>query len=262
MELNDLKFRFWKSDAAKLFSEISESSFPRIEVSLEVSTQLDQYLHQAIELCTFYWDNAHPVLFRARKNDFGQLEKFKAANMGPPPSDQVSVGRAQLAGVSMLYLADTISASITEVRPDVGEYVTVGNFRIKIGNRLKVLDLTRFRSEVFTANPPVQSSLINISKYAFSAQVHYSDPRRYRAQAYFVQKIRDLGYDGIGYSSAVHDKGRCFAFFDSSHFKCTRTQLHHVNSVVVHAESVQFSTGEKQFIAKQKANRKSKKKVV
>jgi hypothetical protein len=127
---------------------------------------------------------------------------------------------------------------------------------------LKVLDLSKFKTEVSIANDKVLSTLVSLSRYAFSAKVNSSDPGRYRAQAYLVQRIRDLGYDGIGYESAAHDEGRCFAFFDSSHFKCTRTQLHQVKGVRVLADPVQFSALERQWIAKQKADWKSKKKVV
>ena len=123
---------------------------------------------------------------------------------------QQSPGRAQLAGVSMLYLADTVLTAITEVRPDVEQYVTIGSFKIKPDRRLKVLDLTRFRSVMILAPPKELEDLISLSRYAFSASIHPDSPNKYHAQVYFVQKIRDMGFDGIGYESAVHAQGSDF----------------------------------------------------
>lgn len=259
MDLDELAFRFWQSPVEKLFHEIRSTATPRIEVPLELSDQLDRYLSQAVKVCTRHWDNTYPVLYRARKNEFLQFDKYEAADMGPPSADCVSAGRAQLAGVSMLYLADTVLTAITEVRPDVKQYVTIGSFKIKPGRQLKVLDLARFRPVVILAPPKELEDLISLSRYAFSAPVHPGSRNKYQAQAYFVQKIRDMGFDGIGYESAVHAQGRCYAFFDASHFRCTRTQLHQVQGISIQAEPVQFSLAEKQFIAQQKKKNNSKK---
>ncbi len=155
----------------------------------------------------------------------------------------------------MLYLADAAETAIAEVKPDAGEYVTVGTFRVRAGSKLKVLDLTRFDTSFLSAPVREQSDLIGLSRHAFSAPVHPGDPRKYHAHAYFVQKVRDLGYDGIGYQSAVQDKGRCFALFESSHFRCTQTRLHQAISVFVRSERVSFSLLEKQHISKKKPKR-------
>lgn len=258
MDLKDCAYRFYESPVEKLFQDIRTLAVPRIEVPLDVESQLDKYLNEATEFCTAHWTRTQPILFRARKSDYGQLEKFVPKDMGPPPAAIISAGRAQLAGGAMLYLADSCQTAITEVKPDVGEYVTVGNFKIISERLVKILDLTRFKAD-WKAPYPQLENLIRLSKYAFSAQVHPAHPRKYYAQAYFVQKIRDLGYDGIGYKSAVHDEGRCFAFFDASLFKCTRTQLHQVKKVEVLAEHVQFSLMEKRYIAEQKTKQKPKK---
>ena len=255
MELKDFDYRFFESPVEKLFQDIRTFAVPRIEVPSDVESQLDKYLNEAKEFCTAHWKHTQPILFRARKSDYGQLEKFATKDMGPPPAAIVSAGRAQLAGDAMLYLADSCQTAITEVKPDVGEYVTVGNFKINSGRLVKIMDLTRLTA-VWKAPYSQLEDLISLSKYVFSAQVHPAHPRKYYAQAYFVQKIRELGYDGIGYKSAVHNEGLCFAFFDASLFKCTRTQLHQVKKVDVLAEHVQFSLQEKRYIAEQKTKLK------
>ena len=256
MKLSDLKFRFHQSPIEKLFSRIRSSAKPRVEVAADLSAELEECLREAAELVTFEWDSRHEPLYRARKNNFGQLWPFKPADMGPPESDRASAGRAQLAGVAMLYLADTPLTAISEVKPDRGQYVTVGCFRVKPEKKLRVLDLTRFKAEVYSRSGSELWRLIDLSRHAFSAPAHPEDPRKYAAQAYFVQKVGDIGFDGIGYTSAVHHKGRCFAFFSANNFRCTRTHIHEVKSVSVLTERTKFSLAEKEHVAEMRAKAK------
>lgn len=249
MDIKNLRFRFYQSPIERIFSAIRSSAFPRIEVSKRIAEDLENHLNVAVNYCTFFWDSNQPALYRARKNDYDQLKKFPPSKMGPPDANIASAGRAQPAGVAVLYVANTAEAAIAEVRPEVGEYVTTGTFRIKIGKRLKVLDLTKFHVNASSYSDGELLSLDNISRRAFSASVHPGNPSRYYAHAYFVQMLRDLSYDGIGYKSAV-SSGRCYAFFDVNNFKCTRTSLYQVDSVSVMAAKVDFSSAEKNHIAR------------
>lgn len=244
----DIKNLAFESPIEELFREIQSSVFPRLEVPESIAERLKQHLNRAAQFCTWEWDSNHPVLYRARKNDYGQLKRFTPAEMGPPKTHDASTGRAQPAGVAVLYVADTAPTAIAEVKPEIGEYVTTGTFRIKPEKKkLKVLDLTRFRHQILLS-PTELSGLINLSRRAFSAAAHPKNPMRYYAHAYFVQMVRDLrppdkiGYDGIGYKSAVHPDGRCFAFFDADNFRCTRTSLHQVKSVSIESERVKYSS--------------------
>ncbi|MGV8899089.1 MAG: RES family NAD+ phosphorylase [Burkholderiaceae bacterium] len=253
LNIEDLAFRFFESPIEKLFKEIRSSAFLRIEASESIAESLKQHLNVAAQFCTSGWDSNHSILYRARKNNYGQWKQFARSEMGPPAAHMASAGRAQLAGVAVLYVADTAQTAIAEVRPEVAEYVTTATFRIKPEKRLKVLDLTRFSNDVYSLSSIERSSLINLARYAFSAPIHPDNPKKYYAHAYFVQMVRDLRYDGIGYESAVHQNGRCFAFFDADNFRCTRTSLHQVKSVSIAAEPVKFSSAEKTYIAEMDA---------
>lgn len=259
MDIEDLAFRFYESPLGKLFNEIRSTAFPRIEVPVSTAEELKKYLDVAAKFCTSEWDSNAPRLYRARKNNYGQLKQFAPSEMGPPEAHVTSAGRAQLAGVAVLYVADSAPTAIAEVRPEIGEYVTNGTFRIKPGKKLKVMDLSQSSNKVFFQEDReirrLIFSLSDLSKDAFSATVHPDNPKKYYAHAYFVQMVRDLGYDGIGYDSVAHIKGRCFAFFDADNFKCTRTSLHQVKSVSIASERVNFSLAEEKYIAQKDAER-------
>lgn len=255
MELKDLAFRFYESPIENIFNEIRLSAFPRIEAPEIFSEKLRQHLNFAKEFCTHEW-GSNLIFYRARKNNYGQLKKFWPSKMGPPDAHIASAGRAQPAGVAMLYVADSEPTAIAEVRPEVGEYVTTGKFKIKPEKKLKVLDLTRFNRELLKYPSEEIDGLIKLSRNAFSAPAHPNDPKKYYAHAYFVQMVRDLGYDGIGYASAVNINGRCFAFFDANKLKCTRTSLHEVDSVSISSKKVIYSPEEKKYIAQKNAEKR------
>lgn len=51
-----------------------------------------------------------------------------------------------MAGVSVLYLADSPETAIAEVKPDVEELITVGVFKLVSKAKTKIIDLTNIRS--------------------------------------------------------------------------------------------------------------------
>lgn len=248
VDINDMSYRFYESPIVDLFNEIRSSAVPRVGVPEALAERLAQYLRLAEQFCTQEWDCSHPVLYRARLNDYGQLKPYARKDMGAPKAHIVSAGRAQLAGSAVLYVADSAPTAIAEVRPEVNEYATIGTFRLKLKTSLRVLDLTRFSPEALLISGRGLNDLMNLSRYAFSAPIHSKTPKRYHAQAYFVQMIHDRKYDGIGYESAVRPNGRCYAFFDEEKFRCTSTSLHQVKSVSIDSERVKYSSLEKRYV--------------
>lgn len=80
-------------------------------------------------------------LYRARVS-----EKILTVNeMGMPPADRVTFGRANPAGIPYLYLAKNELTCIAEVRPSNGAKVCLATFKPK--KDLKLLDLTNPRKK-------------------------------------------------------------------------------------------------------------------
>lgn len=256
-DLKDLQYRFFQAPIEMLFNEIGTKALPHIDVPEDLSNELDMHLQSAITYCTCYWQDSSIKLYRARRNDYEQFYKFPRKKMGPPKHAEASEGRAQPAGLAFLYLANEVDTAVAEIKPEIGEYITVGHFRLKKKKPLKLLDLSRLSTSVKTKAIDL-FNLSRLSRHAFSAPAHSKDPNKYKAQAYFVQKIRALNYDGIGYESATRQGGRCFAFFDSNKFRCTHTQLRQVKSITVLSEPTNFSEAEKAYIDGLKTQKKSK----
>ena len=79
------------------------------------------------------------VMFRSRicPNEKG----FTKAEMGPPPDNKAKGGRVNPAGISILYLADSIETTLYEIRAGVYDFVSVGRFELLRDSKLSTLQI-------------------------------------------------------------------------------------------------------------------------
>lgn len=261
-DLRDLAFNFYESDAVKLFKKVRKLAKPSFQVPESIKEEIEKYLKVTEEYCTTELTIGKDRYYRARKHDFDQLKNFSKTNMGSPKPELAGFGRAQMAGISVLYLADSPETAISEVKPDVGELLTVGIFKLASKAKTKIIDLTGLSlpKDPLVIHRKIQngelwrnmSTLRDLSTNAFSGPVHPRDPRAYYAHALWVQLLQERGYDGVAYRSAVNPEGKCFAFFDEAKFECTQTQLHKVEAVKLTAKRIKLSKLDKQYLAKKK----------
>ncbi|WP_051000049.1 RES family NAD+ phosphorylase [Sinorhizobium fredii] len=174
------------------------------------------------------------VLFRAqrgidyisfRKNEPEQPSGYSAARMKPRPNRSTE-GRANAAGVSVLYLGTTEQTVISEVRPWIGAEISVAQFKLK--RRLRALDLSRGHGQssmgmilnhILTGKPltPEQREKavwIDIDN-AFSEPVTRSDDAaEYVPTQILTEVFRNAGYDAIVYKSQFGEKGFNIVLFN------------------------------------------------
>lgn len=86
--------------------------------------------------------SADKILFRARIYS----QPLDIENMGAPPPNMVSAGRANPIGIPYLYLAENIETCIAEVRPSNNCLINLAEFKLK--NDLKILDITNPREKI------------------------------------------------------------------------------------------------------------------
>ena len=136
-----------------------------------------------------------------------------------PRKDLATEGRANPAGIPVLYLGTTLRTVISEVRPWVGASVSVAQFQIQ--RPLKALDLSLGHgrssfSEVgfqYLGEKPLnherkeKAVWIDIDN-AFSQPVTLSDDAAdYVPTQILAELFRDAGYDAIVYKSQFEEKG-------------------------------------------------------
>jgi hypothetical protein len=142
-----------------------------------------------------------------------------------PKAELVGDGRVNPRGIPCLYLADKDKTAMAEVRPWLGSYVSLAQFRVMRDCEIVdcSMDKTR-RKLVFTADgkpkeiedPAGIEAIVwsDIAK-AFSKPVDADEPYiEYVPTQVLAEAFRRHGYDGIAYRSLLNGGGVNFALFD------------------------------------------------
>lgn len=153
-----------------------------------------------------------------------------------PLTDRAAEGRANPAGIPMLYLCSNKKAAMCEVRPWLGSMISLGRFVTK--RDLSFVDCSRneFSTSSFLMKDPDISqwdSIVwsDISR-AFTEPVTRSDDKaNYIATQVLVELFRDEGFDGIMYRSAFGKSSKNLAIFNLDNAKIISCQLHEVSTV-------------------------------
>lgn len=155
----------------------------------------------------------HPVY-----SEDGEYLHDEESAFGPtrmkPLTDRAREGRANPSGVPVLYVATSIETAISEVRPWIGQKVSVA--RCKILRPLKTLDLSEghgkapataavwrhmFYGAEISAAETTEAVWIDIDK-AFSRPVSDADERAdYVPTQILAELFRGEGYDALSYKS-------------------------------------------------------------
>lgn len=178
-------------------------------------------------------------LFRAQRDVIWQVTKddeglevgeepvaHGRSRMKPRPK-RATEGRANAAGIPLLYLGTTEQTAISEVRPWVGAEVSVAQFAIQ--RTLKAIDLSKghgkssfgelkwahlLGDEKADAGTKERAVWIEIDN-AFSRPVTLTDDSAdYVPTQILSELFKDAGYDAIVYRSQFGEKGYNVALFN------------------------------------------------
>lgn len=138
-----------------------------------------------------------------------------------PRTDRASEGRVNVKGMPVFYGATHSETAIAEVRPWIGSYVSVGQFRIL--RELRIVNLVTDRSllgRIWIGSEPQddvkQEYVWQTIDAAFSEPSDRSDDTAdYAPTQVIAEFIRAAGYDGLAYGSAL-GPGHNIALFDLS----------------------------------------------
>lgn len=157
--------------------------------------------------------------YRARIENSGTL--YPPKEMGAPPGELATHGRANPAGIPYLYLGSTATTAVAEVRPHPGEMVCVAEFTVPRG--LKVVDLRNPRELVSPFLLGEESIAPMRGDIAFLERLgqELTTPVLPNAVAidyipsqYLCEFIKKCGYVGVVYSSSVSDGMNLAIFTD------------------------------------------------
>ena len=150
--------------------------------------------------------------YRNKENKFRGLSK--EGSYVPPNADMIRDGRSNPKFVRFLYMAESPTTAVFEVRPILFSAINVAGIEVK-----EVLRVANIAVNI-DMNPENEKSvdewLLCFIQSAFSSPTNNADD--YIASQIIAEYIRHLGYDGIRYASSLHRGGYNLTIFDVS--KC------------------------------------------
>ena len=146
--------------------------------------------------------------YHNENNKFRGLSK--EGSYVPPNPDLIRDGRSNPKFIRYLYIAESPTTAVFEVRPLLHDAVNVAGIEVKeqliIANIAVGIDIDA------TKDNSVDEWLRYFIQTAFSSATN--NPDDYIASQIIAEYIRHLGYDGIRYSSSLHKGGYNLTVFD------------------------------------------------
>jgi hypothetical protein len=176
------------------------------------------------------------VLYRAR---IGQWQK--TSDLAAPPPEKAWAGRGNIMGQPVLYLADSPETALAEVRPSVGDLVTVAKCILARPARLCTLisepaGFSVFRDPARLYRVHVDGRRREALGRLFSKPITPSDTsKEYILSQFMAGIIRDLRFDGLLFRSAQRGRwptpGFNYLLFDPTHAAPTELEEREVDRI-------------------------------
>ena len=156
-----------------------------------------------------------------RKWQQRRFKGYNALDSGAPPVDIGSAGRINPERIRYLYLAEDPETAIYEVRPTIGQNVSVATFKTK--EDLKIYDLAVENKKTEEVDHKYDL-LFSVIQQKFS-EPNTGDKTRYISTQYLGEMIKHMGFDGIRYKSSLRSGGVNVVLFDDEKCKALRSDL-------------------------------------
>lgn len=189
------------------------------------------------------------VLWRAQlghdwREEQQDEESFEVQAAHPPArmkplAEKASDGRANPKGIACLYLATKQETAVLEVRPLIGSYVSIAQFKVLKDLRLvdcsakEIGNLVRFLKKDWTPEETEKQVWSDINR-AFSEPVERGDDSLdYIPTQIITETFKLNGFDGIAYKSSYGEDGFNVALFDVAAADLINCGLYRIRDVSV-----------------------------
>ncbi|HMM32500.1 MAG TPA: RES family NAD+ phosphorylase [Clostridia bacterium] len=158
-------------------------------------------------------------------------EVYSESELGAPPADKTKEGRVNPQGVPYLYLADTRKCALAEVRPYISSMTVIGT-----GPLTKDIIVASFVSPPWTELSLLQIGLVKVVGQLFSLPLNNQNSICYLPTQVIAEYLKNMGFDGIEYSSSQFKSGANLALFDVNIWKATSSTAFIVSNIEYSAE--------------------------
>ncbi len=174
-------------------------------------------------------------------------EKFRKKDLGMPPKELTTAGRANVEGIPYLYLCTEPETCYYEVRAAYLDRVWVGRYSVNTGESLRLVNLApRHRSQQLSVDSePViilrNRILMNAIGRDLSTPIrrHDKDSMEYLPTQFICEYIRvKLKFDGIMFQSSLKKEGSNIVLFKDKKVKCRKVKEFEVTKIDIQTKSV------------------------
>ena len=225
--------------------EIKNTNRFHIQNTIDLDTLKDFFNHENLgkEI------TKDTIFYRCRISD---SQGYAIEQMGNPPSEVATAGRANPKGISYLYVADSIPTALYETRASLYDYVSVGEF--KVIEDLKILNLKNPKDDPipWAEKEEIENFLIFIP-FIQTLQAEISLPIRKRDKTldyiptqYISEFIKSLGFDGLQYRSSLYSEGFNLAIFKPEKLKCINSEVYEIRGIKLDHEKLESASPEEE----------------
>lgn len=224
---------FEKSNFNKLVKYyLLENGYSQSEIDKMLNEWNDEekILSLMPEIFSDYDYGQTPELVKAQ-NKWKRHVRFKgwnAEDSGAPKADFVGNGRANPDHIRYLYLCEDSVTPIYEIRPIIGETVSVARFKLK--KDVKLYDLTLNIHDIENNEVVNLPRLYNTIGEMFS-RPYNGDASRYLPTQYIAEEIKNMGFDGLRFRSSLHKEGINIVLFNPEACSAFASDLKEVKGI-------------------------------
>ena len=179
------------------------------------------------------------LLEQATQDD---LWGFDKKNSGAPSPEKTTANRASPKGISYLYVSEDANTAISELRPIIGQSISVAEILIK--KELRLFDFTATIQDIdgtlFQKSTILQVIARNMSK------PNYGDEQDYLPTQYISEMLKEkFCFQGIRFKSSLTADGNNIVLFNTTsktggtkNYKILNSALYGVSKVEIDAKKL------------------------
>lgn len=152
------------------------------------------------------------------------FQGYDADGCGAPPSDKASAGRCNSEGVAYLYAAQEEHTAVAEIRPYVGDTISIATIQPKRDLMLVNLDYDP------SATVSGAEFFYNEIQQEF-ARVNRGEKRDYLITQYITSLVEHSGYDGLCFRSSLVKDGTNYLIFQPTDCTAVSSKICYLNGV-------------------------------
>lgn len=179
------------------------------------------------------FENSALIAAQRKWKQYVRFKGWNANDSTAPKADYIGNGRANPDHIRYLYLCEDEITPVYEVRPIIGQTVSVAKFKLQ--KDIRVYDLTLDIQDEIGEEKMQMPSLYNAIGQMFS-RPYNGEPTKYLPTQYLAEEIKNMRFDGLRFNSSLHNGGINVVLFDPEVCKAVSSDLVEIKSINIDME--------------------------